>query len=97
MMTVCALVSACDEQPEVIYVADGDAVHLLQLTDAQGDCSSPRRVCYLTSWDGGTSRGCWNRERSYIHAHFPDEEDELVPVSEFRATEMATSMNASLD
>jgi hypothetical protein len=98
MMICCALASACDEQPDVTFAADDvDAMHLLQLTDAQGDCASPRRVCYLTSWYGGTRRGCWNRERAYIHASFPDQEDKLVPVADFRATENATQTNASLD
>jgi len=93
----CAILFGCDGQPGVLFVADGSPIHLLQLTGAQEDCATPRRVCYLTSWEGGTSRGCWIREHGYIHARFADQEDKLVPVGEFRRTQLADYQNASLD
>lgn len=93
----CVTIAACDGKPNILFVADGDAVHLLQLTDAQEDCSWPHRMCYLTAWNGETTRGCWGREQAYVHARFPEQEDRLIPVGDFRATEFAISIDASLD
>jgi hypothetical protein len=92
-----ASVSACDEQPSVIYVADADATQLLQLTDAQGECAWPRRICYLTAWNGGTVSGCWSREHRHVRASFPDQEDKLVAVSEFRAVKAVVDRCVSLE
>jgi hypothetical protein len=93
----CIGVLGCDTEPDVLFVADGSPVHLLQLTDAQDDCPATEHVCYLTSWDGGTARGCWVRERANIRARFPDLGDKLIPVGEFRRTTLAEYRNASLD
>lgn len=90
-----AALSGCDAGPDILFVADASPVHMLQLTDAQGECASQRRVCYLTSWDGETSLGCWIREQGSIHARFPDQEERVIPVGDFRATALASYSPAS--
>ncbi|CAN7744391.1 MULTISPECIES: hypothetical protein [unclassified Variovorax] len=70
---------------------------MLQLTDAEEECITPDRLCYLTSWDGTISRGCWVREEANIRARFPDSGDMLVPVIEFRRTTLAEYRNAALE
>ena len=97
MLNACALISGCDEQPAVEYVADVDASQLLQLTAVQGGCAWPGRVCYLTSWFGEVGRGCWNREGTHIRARFQDQEDRWVPAVEFRPVGNATKSEASLE
>lgn len=93
----CTFAVGCDVQPSVLFVADGSPFQVLQLTDAQDDCPSPSRVCYLTSWDGGTSTGCWVREPGNVRARFPDRGDKLIPVGAFRRTTLADYRNATLD
>lgn len=93
----CTILLGCDMQPRVLFVTGGSPYQVLQLTDAEEGCPAPRRVCYLTLWDGGTSRGCWVREQAYIRAHFQDLGDRLVPVTEFRRTTLAEYRNATLD
>ena len=84
-------------QPSVLFVANGTLFHMLQLTDSQDECPSPNRLCYLTAWDGGTSRGCWVRERANVRARFPGEGDKVVPVAEFHRTSLAEYRNAALE
>src|ERR1700741_3482515 len=91
----CTSVVGCDFTPHVLFVADGSPVRLLQLTDAQDECAAPRRVCFLATWDGGTSRGCWMREASNVRVILPDEE-RTVPVGDFRPTAYAEQRHASL-
>ncbi|MDM0073712.1 hypothetical protein QTH90_04935 [Variovorax sp. J2P1-59] len=93
----CAFVLGCDMQPSVLFVATGSAFHMLQLTDAQEECASPFRICFLNSWDGGTARGCWVREQSNVRARFPGTNDKLIPVTEFRRTTLADYRNAELE
>jgi len=97
MVSACAVLSGCDEQPDVCYVADLDSSQLLQLTAVQGDCASPRRICYLTTSLGEGGRGCWSREGAHIRARFPGQEDKLVPVVEFRSVGDTTDVNVSLE
>jgi hypothetical protein len=84
-------------QPSVLFVAHGSLFHMLQLTDVHEECIAPYRLCYLTSWDGTTSRGCWVREEANIRARFPGSGDKLVPVIDFRRTTLAEYRNAALE
>ncbi|MDM0037456.1 hypothetical protein QTH89_13610 [Variovorax sp. J22G21] len=93
----CTIVLGCDVEPHVLFVTDGNPFQALQLTDAQDGCTAPHRVSYLTSLDGGASRGCWVREGAYIRARFPNLGDKLIPVREFRRTTLAEYQKASLD
>ena len=96
-VATCTFILGCDTQPSVLFVAHGGAFHMLQLTDAEEECITPYRLCYLTSWDGTTSRGCWLREETNIRARFPDSGDKLVPVVDFRRTTLAEYRNATLE
>ena len=96
-VATCTFVLGCDTQPTVLFVAHGSVFHMLQLTDAEEECIKPDRLCYLTSWDGTISRGCWVREEANIRARFPDSGDMLVPVIEFRRTTLAEYRNATLE
>jgi hypothetical protein len=93
----CTILLGCDLQPSVLFVTSGSPYQVIQLTDAEEGCPAPLRVCYLTLLDGGTSHGCWVREHAYIHAHFDDLGDRLIPVTEFRRTTLAEYRNATLD
>jgi hypothetical protein len=93
----CAIVLGCDLQPSVIFVANGTLFQMLQLTDAQDDCPESHRVCYLTTWDGTSYRGCWAREQANIHARFPNLGDKLIPVGQFHSTTLADYRKISLD
>ena len=97
VVTLCTTLLGCDVQPDVLFVTEGNPFQVLQLTDAEQGCPAPRRVCYLTFMDGGTSNGCWVREKSYVRALFPDLGERLVPVAEFRRTMLAEYRNVSLD
>ena len=92
----CACVAGCDLTPSVLFVADGSPVRLLQLTDAQGECPAPRRVCFLATWDGQTARGCWVREEAHVRVALSNEE-RTVPVVDFRPTAYAEYRHASLN
>lgn len=96
-VATCTFVLGCETQPSVLFVAHGSVFHMLQLTDAEEECITPYRLCYLTSWDGTTSRGCWVREEANIRARFPDSGDKLVPVIEFRRTTLAEYRDAALE
>ena len=96
-VATCTFVLGCDTQPSVLFVAQGSLFHMLQLTDAEEECIAPYRLCYLTSWDGTTSRGCWVREEANIRARFADSGDKLVPVIDFRRTMLAEYRNATLE
>jgi len=87
----------CDVQPSVLFVANGTLFQMLQLTDTQDECPAASRVCYLTLWDGSTSRGCWFREHSNIRARFADLGEKLIPVNEFQRTMVGEYRNSSLD
>ena len=95
-LVCCACVVGCDLTPSVLFVADGSPVRLLQLTDAQGECPAPRRVCFLTTWDGQMARSCWVREEAIVRVTFSDEE-RTVPVGNFRPTAYAEYRHASLN
>jgi len=97
VVTLCTSLLGCDVQPDVLFVTEGNPFQVLQLTDAEQGCPAPRRVCYLTFMDGGTSNGCWVREKSFVRALFPDLGERLVPVAEFRRTMLAEYRNVSLD
>ena len=90
-------VLGCDVQPSVLFVANGTLFQMLQLTDTQDECPAASRVCYLTLWDGSTSRGCWFREHSNIRARFADLGEKLIPVNEFQRTMVGEYRNSSLD
>ena len=92
-----AFVLGCDVQPSVLFVANGTLFQMLQLTDTQDECPAASRVCYLTLWDGSTSRGCWFREHSNIRARFADLGEKLIPVNEFQRTMVGEYRNSSLD
>ena len=92
----CACVVGCDLTPSVLFVADGSPVRLLQLTDAQGECPAPRRVCFLATWDGQVARGCWVREEANVRVILSDEE-RTVPVGSFRPTAYAEYRHALLN
>lgn len=96
LAATCACVVGCDLTPNVLFVADGSPVRLLQLTDAQDECPAPRRVCYLATWDGQTVRGCWMREEANVSVTLAGEE-RSVPVGSFRPTAYAAYRHASLD
>jgi hypothetical protein len=96
-VAACTLVAACESQPDVVFVADGDDFDVLSLTDAQDGCDAPGRLGYLTWWDGATVRGCWVRDRSHIVVRFIELEDRRVPVSDFRPTELAAERHMTLD
>jgi hypothetical protein len=91
----CACVVGCDLTPSVLFVADGSPVRILQLTDAQGECPAPRRICFLATWDGQVVRGCWVREEANVRVILSDEE-RTVPVSNFRPTAYAEQRHAFL-
>ncbi|MDM0024605.1 hypothetical protein QTI27_08695 [Variovorax sp. J31P216] len=93
----CTILLGCDLQPRVLFVTSGTLFQVMQLTDAEDGCPAPRRVVYLTLWDGGTSRGCWVREQAFIRAQFPDLGERLVPVNDFRPTTLAEYRNFTLD
>jgi hypothetical protein len=95
VLVCCACVVGCDLTPSVLFIADGSPVRLLQLTDAQGECPAPGRVCFLATWDGETARGCWMREEANVRVILPDEE-RTVPVGDFRPTAYAENRHASL-
>ncbi|MDM0030634.1 hypothetical protein QTI33_00575 [Variovorax sp. J22P271] len=97
VVTICTTLSGCDVQPDVLFVTESNPFQVVQLTDAEQGCPAPRRVCYLTFRDGGTSNGCWVREKSYVRALFPDLGERLIPVTEFRRTMLAEYRNVSLD
>ena len=92
-----ALIVACESQPGVIYVANGDDFDVMGLTDAQDTCDTPGRLAYLSWWDGETLRGCWYRERAEIRVCFPGLDDRLIPAGEFRPTELAASRGLDRD
>ncbi|MDM0108052.1 hypothetical protein QTH97_24100 [Variovorax sp. J22R24] len=92
----CTCVVGCDLAPSVLFVADGSPVRLLQLTDTQGECPAPGRVCFLSTWDGQAARGCWTREEGNVRVVLSDAEL-TVPVANFRPTAYAEYRNASLD
>ncbi len=92
----CACVVGCDLTPSVLFVADGSPIRLLQLTDVQGECPAPRRVCFLATWDGQAARGCWVREEANIRVILSDEE-RTVPVGHFRPTAYAEYRHAFLN
>jgi hypothetical protein len=96
MLAACACVVGCDFTPNVLFVADGSPVRLLQLTDAQEECAAPSRVCFLSTWDGQTARGCWLREKAQVRVVFANEE-QTVPLNLFRPTAYAAYRRASLD
>ncbi|HEY2254802.1 MAG TPA: hypothetical protein VGI11_04120 [Variovorax sp.] len=93
----CLVMAACEVQPGILFVADVGPENLIQLTNAQEECSAMQRLCYLTSWEGGTVRGCWRRERGVVHARFAEYPDMLIPVGEFRRTHEADAVLASLE
>ena len=88
--------AGCDLAPSVLFVADGSPVRLLQLTDAHDGCPAPRRVCFLSTWDGETTRGCWVREAGSVRVSLPHEE-QSVPVANFRPTAYAELRRVWLD
>ncbi|MGJ7510096.1 hypothetical protein [Variovorax sp. GT1P44] len=96
MLVACASVVGCDLTPNVLFVADGSPMRLLQLTDAQDECAAPSRVCFLSTWDGQTARGCWLRDKAQVRVVFSNEE-QTVPLSLFRPTAYAEHRRASLD
>jgi hypothetical protein len=96
ILIVCACLAGCDLTPNVLFVADGSPVRLLQLTDAQEECAAPSRVCFLSTWDGQTARGCWWRDKAVVRVVFPNEE-QTVPLTLFRPTAYAEYRRASLD
>ena len=87
----------CDVQPSVLFVANGTLFQMLQLTDTQDECPAATRVCYLTLWDGSSSRGCWVREHSNIRVRFADLGEKLIPVNDFQRTMVGEYRNSSLD
>ena len=93
---LCSSLAGCDLAPSVLFVADGSPVRLLQLTDAHDGCPAPRRVCFLATWDGEATRGCWVREAGSVRISLPHEE-QSVPVASFRPTAYAEFRRASLD
>ena len=97
VVTLCMTLFGCVVLPDVLFVTEGNPFQVLQLTDAEQGCPAPRRVCYLTFRDGGTSHGCWIREKSYVRALFPDLGERVIPVTEFRRTMLAEYRNISLD
>ena len=97
ILAVCACVAGCDLTPNVLFVAEGGPVRLLQLTDAQENCAAPSRVCFLSTWDGQRqARGCWLREKAVVRMVFANEE-QTVPLTFFRPTAYAEYRRASLD
>jgi len=92
----CACVAGCDLTPNVLFVADGSPLRLLQLTDALGECPAPSRVCFLAMWDGEVARGCWMREEVNVRVIL-SEEERTVPVADFRPTAYAEYRHAVLN
>ncbi len=97
LLSVCALVVACESQPSVTFVANGSDFNVLGLTHEQSTCEAPGRLAYLTWWDGQTLRGCWVRDHANIRVRFDDMDDWRIPVGEFRPTESANYQNLSMD
>lgn len=96
VLVCCACVVGCDITPNVLFVADGSPLRLLQLTDARGECPAPRRVCFLAMLDGEVARGCWVREESNVRVIL-SEEERTVPVVDFRPTAYAEYRHAVLN
>lgn len=97
LLGACALVTACDSQPSVTYVANGSDFSVLGLTNDDGHCAAPAKLGYLSWWDGATVRGCWVRDRADIRVRFDDMNDLRIPVGEFRRTEAGDYRYAALD